>query len=226
MSSNFKKTSAEIKELIYTEKLFSILRGIKTDQIVEVTKALLRGGIKLVEVTFDQSSSQGIEETLNSITCIKNELGDDICLGAGTVLTCEQVQLAEKAGAQFIVSPNVNIDVIKETKLLDMVSLPGALTPTEIEGAYAAGADMIKVFPGGNFGPDYVKAIGGPFKGVPLIVVGGVTLENIDQFLRAGAIGVGLGSNLVDTKEANTGNFAAIEYKATAFVDKIQRFKG
>ena len=216
MSTSTSKFATNVAELIRTEKLFAILRGVKRDQIVETARALSRGGVKLLEVTFNHDDPHGIEETLECMKGIRDALSEEICLGAGTVLSAEQVQLAADAGAEFIVSPNVDHDVIRATKNLAMVSLPGALTPTEIVQAHKAGADMVKLFPGGSLGPDYVKAMGGPLKGIPLIVVGGVELENIIQFFAAGAVGVGLGSNLVNSKEANEGNFSGIEEKARA----------
>jgi len=222
MSTITSKSDAEIADLIRVEKLFAILRGVKRDQIVETARALSRGGVKFLEVTFNHDAPHGIEETLECLKRIRVALSEKICLGAGTVLTAEQVRFAADVGAQFIVSPNVDQNVIRATKDLAMVSLPGALTPTEILQAHNAGADMVKLFPGGSFGPDYVKAMGGPLKGIPLIVVGGVDLDNILQFFAAGAVGVGLGSNLVNSREANAGNFAGIEEKARAFVEKIQ----
>ncbi len=222
MSTITSKPDSEVADLIRTEKLFAILRGVNKDQIVETARALYRGGVKLLEVTFNHDDPRGIEETLECLKRIRDALSSEICLGAGTVLSVDQVQLAADAGAQFIVSPNVDQDVIRATKKLAMVSLPGALTPTEIVQAHDAGGDMVKLFPGGSFGPEYVKAIGGPLKGIPLIIVGGVDLENISQFFAAGAFGVGLGSNLVNSGEANAGHFSEIEEKARTFVEKIQ----
>lgn len=222
MSTITSTSDAKVADLIRAEKLFAILRGVSRNQVVETARALSRGGVKLLEVTFNHDDPIGIEKTLECIKRIRDALLDDICLGAGTVLSSEQVRLAADAGAQFIVSPNVDQDVIRATKDLAMVSLPGALTPTEIVEAHNAGADMVKLFPGGCLGPGYVKAMGGPLKGIPLIVVGGVGLENIPQFFAAGAVGVGLGSNLVNSREANAGHFSGIEEKARAFVEKIQ----
>ena len=222
MSIPTRISQAKVADLIRREKLFAILRGVKRDQVVNTARALRRGGIKLLEVTFNHDDSHGVEETLECLNRIREALSVDIIPGAGTVLTADQVQLAANAGAQFIVSPNVDQSVIRATKDLGMVSLPGALTPTEILYAHRAGADMVKLFPGGSLGPDYIKAMGGPLKGIPLVVVGGVDLGNILQFFEAGAVGVGLGSNLVNSQEANKGNFSDIEEKARAFAKKIQ----
>lgn len=224
MTGLSRKSADEVVELIFSQKLFAIVRGVKRDLIVETARAVSRGGVKLLEVTFNHHEPHGIEDTLECLKRIRNTCSDEICLGAGTVLTSEQVRLAADAGARFIVSPNVDQEVIRETKNLGMVSLPGALTPTEIVQAHTSGADMVKLFPGGALGPDYVKAMGGPLKGIPLIVVGGVELENIVQFFQAGAVGVGLGSSLVSNRDANNCNFSGIEEKSRAFVEKIQAY--
>lgn len=222
MSTSTREFQAKGADLIRSEKLFAIIRGVKIDQVANTARALRRGGIKLMEVTFNHDDPHGIEETLECLKRIRDVLSDDIFLGAGTVLNADQVQLAADAGAQFIVSPNIDQSVIRATKDLTMVSLPGALTPTEILQAHHSGADMVKLFPGGSLGPEYVRAMGGPLKGIPLIVVGGVGLENILQFFEAGAVGVGLGSNLVNSREANKGNCSEIEEKARAFVNRVQ----
>lgn len=203
-----------VADTIFEEKLFAIIRGVSTTQIVETVHALVQGGVKLLEVTFCHDRPEGIEDTLFSLNKIQEVFSGQVCLGAGTVLTAEQVRLAEQAGAQFIVSPNVDSEVIRTTKKLNLFSLPGALTPTEIVSARRAGADMVKLFPVGNFGPGYVKDLRGPLSDIPLIAVGGINQENIVQFLAAGAVGVGVGGSLVSLKNVNEGNFAAIEQRA------------
>ena len=212
----------QVDTFIRREKIFAILRGVATEHSVETARALSSGGIRLLEVTFNHSSDTGIKDTLECISLIRNTLSDEVIVGAGTVMSSDEVQLAAEAGARFIVSPNLDQKVLRQTKDLDLFSMPGALTPTEITQAVNAGADMVKLFPGGLLGPDYVKAIGAPLKGVPLIVVGGVDLDNIEDFFRAGATGVGLGSNLVSAREANAGNYDAIERKAKGYVEKIR----
>ena len=212
----------QVDTFIRREKIFAILRGVATDHVVETARALSSGGIRLLEVTFDHSADTGIEDTLECISLIRNTLSDEVIVGAGTVLSPEQVRLAAQAGARFIVSPNLDHEVIRQTKDLGLFSMPGALTPTEITQAVKAGADMVKLFPGGSFGPAYVKAIGAPLKGIALVVVGGVDVDNIDEFFRAGATGVGLGSNLVSAKEANAGNYNVIERKARDYIERLR----
>lgn len=222
MSRNATEPCAQVDNLIRTEKIFAILREIAKEHAVETAAALSRSGIHLLEVTYDHSSETGIKDTLECLKLIRNVLSDEVIVGAGTVLSPEQVRLAAQAGARFIVSPNLDPEVIGETKDLDLFSIPGALTPTEIAQAVKEGADMVKLFPGGSLGPDYVKAIGAPLKGIPLIVVGGVDLDNIAEFFAAGAAGVGLGGNLVSAREANAGNYLDIERKAKGYVERIR----
>lgn len=222
MSRNDTDPCAQVDSFIRSEKIFAILRGVAEEHAVETAKALRRGGIRLLEVTYNHSSATGIKDTVACINLIRNALSDEVIAGAGTVLSPEQVRLAAQAGARFIVSPNLDHEVIRQTKDLGLFSMPGALTPTEILAAVKAGADMVKLFPGGSFGPDYVKAIGAPLKGIPLIVVGGVDGDNITEFFAAGATGVGLGGNLVSVREANGGNYAAIERKARDYVARIR----
>ena len=222
MSSNTTDPCVQVDNVIRSAKIFAILRGVAKEHAVETAKALIRGGIHLLEVTYNHSSETGIKDTMASINFIRNELSDKVIVGAGTVMSSDEVRLAAQAGARFIVSPNFDHEVIRQTKDLDLFSMPGALTPTEITQAVTAGADMVKLFPGGLLGPDYVKAIGAPLKGLPLIVGGGVNLDNIAEFFRAGATGVGLGSNLVSAREANAGDYDAIERKAKGYVEKIR----
>ena len=176
-------------ENIEKYKVIAILRGLSVDESVNVSRALYEGGVKLVEVTFNQNSSDNYAQTINSIRSIKKELGEKMCVGAGTVITLEQLNLAKKAGAEFIVSPDTDEDVIRETVNLGMVSLPGAYTPTEVKLAHKAGADFIKIFPCSDVG--YLKAIKAPLSHIKFMAVGGVNSDNASDFIKAGACGVG-----------------------------------
>ena len=143
----------EILQKILDGKVIAIVRGIGSKDIVKLAEAMEKGGINCIEVTFDQTSSETIAETKKSIAAIKEHLGDRVYVGAGTVMTVEQVHMAVEAGAEYIISPNVNEAVIRETKKLDKVSIPGAMTPTEAAAAYEYGADIVKMFPAGVLGP-------------------------------------------------------------------------
>ncbi|MGV8979737.1 bifunctional 4-hydroxy-2-oxoglutarate aldolase/2-dehydro-3-deoxy-phosphogluconate aldolase [Clostridium sp.] len=208
------KTINKIKE----NKIIAIVRGIDQDKILKTAEALYSGGISLVEVTFNQSSPNGNKETLDAIKSISVNLGDKICVGAGTVMTVEQVELAVKAGAKYIISPNFDKEVVAKTLELGAVSMPGVITPSEIADAYKAGANFIKIFPAGNFGADYIKSIKAPINHIPMLAVGGIDLNNLKEYMDTGIVGVGLGSSLVNKKLINEGSFDELTELAKKFV--------
>ena len=197
-------------ESIYKGKIIAIVRGIPCSSILDTARALLDGGIHMMEVTFDQSGAEGIQETADSIRLLSEKLPGEILLGAGTVLTPDQVQLAYDCGAGYIISPNVDVDVIKKTKELGMVSIPGAFTPSEIVEAHNAGADIVKLFPAGLLGTAYIKAVLGPLSHIPVSAVGGIDEKNIASFFEAGVCGVGIGGNLVNRKAIAAGDFSQV----------------
>ncbi|MBP1915850.1 2-dehydro-3-deoxyphosphogluconate aldolase/(4S)-4-hydroxy-2-oxoglutarate aldolase [Lederbergia galactosidilyticus] len=206
----------DVKSLILDKKLIAILRNVPADHVIEISKALQKGGISIIEVTLNSPGA------LYAIERVANELGDEILVGAGTVLDPESAQLAISAGAKFILSPTVNLETIKLTKRYGVVSIPGALTPTEILTAYEQGADMIKLFPA-LVGADYIKAIQGPLPFIPLLATGGVDLDNIKGFLQAGAAGFGIGGSLVNANEPFTAeSLARISEKARQFVKALE----
>ncbi len=218
MTAISNSVQTNIAELIRAEKIFAIIRGVAVEKIIETVHALVQGGIRLLEVTFNHDRPEGVEETLKSLNQIHEVFSGHVCLGAGTVLTADQVRLAGEAGAQFIVSPHVDPDVIRATKDLQLFSLPGAMTPTEILAASQSGADMVKLFPAGSLGPAHVKDLSGPLSGIPLIAVGGVNLDNIPHFLAAGVVGVGVGGSLIRLQDVYDSNFTAIEMRARDLV--------
>lgn len=204
-------------KLIKESKIVAIIRGISSDDILNTAKALMEGGIRCMEVTFDHSSPEGMENTVRSITMLRQAFDGVIAIGAGTVVNTDDVRLAKSCGASFIVSPNTKEDVIRLTKELGMVSMPGALTPSEIVNAYEAGADFVKVFPADNLGLGYIKAVRGPLGYIPLIAVGGVDASNLNDFLAAGCVGVGIGGNLVNKKLIKAGEFDKLRELASTF---------
>ena len=199
------------------EKIIAIVRGVAARDMLAVAEALLAGGISLLEITFDQKSDEGRAETLRSLAVLKEKMDGRISLGAGTVMTVGQVEDARRCGVEYIISPNVDSAVIARTRELDMVSMPGALTPSEIAAAHNAGADIVKLFPAGLWGAGYIKAVRGPLAHIPLAAVGGVEPGNVGEFFRAGACCVGVGGNLVSVKEVAAGNFQALTAVAAAF---------
>lgn len=214
---------SKVLEQIKRDKIIAIVRGIPSGKIQRLAEALCEGGVTCIEVTFDQSSQAALEETLSSIRLLKETMGETICIGAGTVLSAGQARQAVEAGAEYIISPGADKDVIKETKRLGKVSIPGALTPTEVAAAWSWGADIVKLFPAGQFGPGYIKALKAPLSHIPLTAVGGIHPENCGAFIKAGAIGVGCGGNLVSRKLVEAGDFAAITETARQYKAALER---
>lgn len=204
-------------EQIINGKVIAIIRGISSEYIIPTVQALKDGGITCVEVTFSMSSEEKSLDTLKSISMIKEHFGDSIAVGAGTVLTPENVRKAQEAGATYIISPNVDEAVIKETKKLGMVSIPGAVSPTEALQAYNYGADIVKLFPAASLGLGYIKAVLGPLDGVPVSAVGGIDENNYQSFIDIGCVGVGVGGNLVNKALIEAGDFEAIKKLALAY---------
>jgi 2-dehydro-3-deoxyphosphogluconate aldolase/(4S)-4-hydroxy-2-oxoglutarate aldolase len=143
-------------------------------------------------------------------------------VGAGTVLTAQQVDTARANGASFIVSPNTDADVIRRAVSLGMVSIPGALTPTEVVAAHNLGASFVKLFPGGDLGSGYLKAICAPISHIPILVVGGVNAENMQEFIKAGAAGFGIGSNIVDKKLIDSGAYTRLSELAKSYTGQFE----
>ena len=212
----------EVLNKIKAGKIVAIVRGIPSEDVVDLAKALVKGGINCIEVTFDQSCEEKAKDTLKAISNIREALGEQVCVGAGTVMTVEQVDAAVAAGAEYMISPNTNAAVIARTKELGKISIPGAMTPTEVAMAYDMGADIVKMFPAGILGCDYIKAVKAPLKHIPVTAVGGVNPTNCADFIRAGAVGVGVGGNLVSPQYVKEGRFDEITAIAKSYVDALQ----
>jgi 2-dehydro-3-deoxyphosphogluconate aldolase/(4S)-4-hydroxy-2-oxoglutarate aldolase len=199
---------------ILEHKIIAIIRGASPDDVIPISEALYAGGIRLLEITMNSA------EPLRVIRQVAGHFGDKMTIGAGTVLDPETLKGAVDAGAQFILSPVMDIEVIRAALNLGVVSIPGAYTATEIFTAFRSGADIIKVFPAGS--PAYLKDLRGPLPQIPLMPTGGVTLENIADFHKAGAVGFGIGSALVDTKKKITEQYLTeLKTKAEAFVAAV-----
>lgn len=211
----------DVLRCLMDRKIIAIVRGISSEKIVDLTAAMAKGGVRCVEVTFDQSSQEKQEDTLRAIRAIRDRFEGAVAPGAGTVMTVEQVRLACDAGAQCIISPNTNEAVIRETKRLGMVSIPGGFTPSEVADAYEYGADIVKLFPAAILGPAYIKALRAPLRHIPMMAVGGVTPENCAAFIEAGCCCVGCGGNLVSPKLAEAGRFDEITSVARAYAGAL-----
>ncbi|MCP3763808.1 bifunctional 4-hydroxy-2-oxoglutarate aldolase/2-dehydro-3-deoxy-phosphogluconate aldolase [Domibacillus sp. A3M-37] len=198
-------------------KLVAVIRGARPDQIVPIARALKEGGIRTLEITVETP------KVCDLIEKVKEEFGDDIIAGAGTVLDPETARATIMAGAEFIFSPTVNVETIKMTKRYGTISIPGALTPTEILTAYEHGADIIKVFPADVLGVGYFKNLKGPLPHIPLMPTGGVNLGNLASFLKAGAVAAGLGGSLINpAKLISDEDYAELTETAKKFSAIVQ----
>ena len=210
---------------ICKQKIIAIIRGVNEQEAVAAAKALYDGGITLVEVTFNQKSPETFIDTANTIKSIKEQMGDKVFVGAGTVTSAELVEMAADAGASYIISPDTDVSVISKTRELGLVSIPGAYTPTEAKTAYNAGADFVKLFPCVGDAPSYIKAICGPLNHIKFLAVGGVNDNNVTDFLKAGAVGVGVGGNLANKEWIKSGDYQKVCDAAKKYIEKIRSFK-
>lgn len=210
-----------IIQKVLDKKLIAIVRGVYGEDCLKLAEALYAGGVEMMEVTFDQSQPEKLSQTSDTVRLLCERLGDKMIFGAGTVTTTEMVQLAEDAGAQFIVSPDTNEAVIRKTVADGLVSMPGAMTPTEILQAHEYGADFVKLFPASALGASYLKAVKAPINHVRMLAVGGVNEQNLKSFLDAGAVGAGVGGNLVNKAWIAAGEFDKITAAAKAFTDQL-----
>ena len=199
--------------------IITIIRGLSPDCAEKTVEAIHAGGLHLAEITFDQTAPPKV--TADIIRTLSRQFEGKVLIGAGTVMTLEQLHAAYNAGAAYIISPNADSSVIRETKRLGLLSMPGAYTATEVARCYAEGADIVKVFPSDSAGPGYIKALRGPLHHIPLAAVGGVNLDNIRDFFDAGARCVGIGSNIVSKQAVQAGDFDRIRLLAAAYAAKL-----
>lgn len=195
--------------------LVAILRAPSGDRLADAAEALLAGGVEVIEVTFTVPRAERVLET------VADRLGDRILLGAGTVLDAATARVAFSAGAQFLVSPTVQLDVIETCRRYGKPVMPGAFTPTEILTAWQAGADIVKVFPSDCVGPQYLKALRGPLPQIRLMPTGGINAENCGEFIKAGACALGVGGALAETKALMEGDLQRIESQTRRFVEAV-----
>ncbi len=215
------KTIQSIRE----HRIVAIARNIDPKDMINVAQALYDGNIRLIEITFNQKSDRCIEDTIESIQLVREEFKDKMIVGAGTVMTQLQLVKAYEAGADFILSPNIDKNIIKLSKQLGLVSIPGAFTPTEIVTAYRYGADVVKLFPAGSLDASYVKNIMAPLNHIPLMLVGGIDVHNIADYLKAGVTSFGLGSNILKKEYIKNRNFSAITELAKKYSRMIKDSK-
>jgi 2-dehydro-3-deoxyphosphogluconate aldolase / (4S)-4-hydroxy-2-oxoglutarate aldolase len=200
--------------------IVAVVRSQDSGQLVEVVRALAEGGVTVAEITMT------VPGALDVVRQVRQALGDKVLLGAGTILDPETARAALLAGAEYIVAPTVNLEVIKLCRRYDKLVMPGAFTPTEILTAWEAGADIVKVFPADVVGPAFFKAVRGPLPQVRLMPTGGVDLNTAADFLKAVACCLGVGGQLVEPKAVAEGNFARIRDLARQYVSIVKQFRG
>ena len=201
---------AEIIEKICENKIIAILRDVPRNKLIPLAEALYDGGIRFLEITFCADSSVPDTEIAAQIALLTEHFKGRMYIGAGTVLTDEQVRLARNSGAAYVIAPNVNEKVAKEARMCSMVYIPGALTPTEIQYAHELGADFVKLFPASNLGADYVRAVKAPLSHIRLLAVGGIRADNMRNYREAGVCGFGIGASLAPKALLEKDDYPAI----------------
>jgi 2-dehydro-3-deoxyphosphogluconate aldolase/(4S)-4-hydroxy-2-oxoglutarate aldolase len=197
-------------EWVCQRKIIAIVRGLASEHMLRLAEVLHEGGIDLLEVTFDQAKPETWKDTAAAVRAISEHMANKMLVGAGTVITEQQLGMAYDAGAQYIITPNTNSALIRKVKQYGLLSFPGAFTPSEIAAAWDAGADAVKVFPASILGTAYIKAVRAPLSNIPLMAVGGVNEKNAAEFIAAGCFGVGVGGNLVNKDWIEAGKWDKI----------------
>ncbi len=206
----------EALEIILATKVIAVIRMSDTEKLAKVAEAIKQGGVRAIEITMTTPSA------LEIIAAMGKKKTAGILIGAGTVLDPETAAQAIHAGADFIVSPITNSEMIRVCRRYDIFVAPGAFTPTEIVAAWEKGADVVKVFPATSVGPKYFKDIKGPLPQIRLMPTGGVSLENAREFVASGACCVAIGTALLDKKAIEAGNWDVLTQKAGALVDSLK----
>ena len=209
-------------ELFEETKLVAILRGVPSDMLCELLDCLYDNGIRLAEITYDATDEIPDEGTASDIGLAVKHMEGRMLIGAGTVIRKNQVDLTKAMGGSFIISPNMDPEIIRYTKELGMISMPGAMTVSEVCDAVNAGADYVKLFPASVLGPDFVKAILAPLRNAKLVAVSGVTPANVDDYLRAGCVGTAIGAGLFTTALLQSRRFDLISQNVQNYMNAIK----
>ena len=209
-------------EYVQQRKIVAIVRGLKPEFIVRLGHAFEEGGIGLMEVTYNQREPETWKNIAAAIEAVEKEFGDRMLVGAGTVISLEQVRMTYDAGGHYLVTPTTQPEIIKAGKALGLGLYPGAMTPTEILQAWKAGADAVKVFPVGSLGAGYIKAVRAPLSHIPIMAVGGVNEKNAGEFMKAGCVGIGVGGNLVNREWIEHGEWTRITELAKEFMKAVR----
>ena len=212
----------EIIKTVYEKKIIAIIRGFAPDICLRLAEAFAKGGIGMVEVTFNQKAPETWKDTAAAIKAIGSSFKGDVRVGAGTVLSTEQLDMCEQAGGEYMLSPTVNEALIRDCCRRGLAAMPGAFTPSEAVAAYEAGADFVKLFPVCSLGTGYVKALSAPLSHIPFLAVGGISETNIAEFLKAGCVGAGVGGNLTNREWIAAGDWRKIESTARSLVESCR----
>lgn len=204
-----------------SRKVIVVCRNIEEAEIVNVAQALYNGGIRFMEVPFDQRNTDSHPETARKIRLVSEALKGKMHVGAGTVCTMEQFRMAKEAGAEIIVAPNMDEEIIAKTKRAGLISIPGCMTPSEMLKAHKAGADLIKLFPASVLTLNVIKELALPLNHLSLVCFGGITAENLKEVLAAGAAGVGVASAILDKKALADREYKKITELAESFSKQI-----
>ena len=196
--------------------VIAIVRSNRAEDLMDVARAIARGGVQVIEFTMTTPNA------LDILVSSRKEFKDDILLGAGTILDAETARAAILSGAEFIVSPNLRQNVIEMCRRYSVAVIPGAYTPTEILTAWEYGADMVKLFPAENGGAAFLKAVKAPLPQVKLVPVGGISLDNVSDFIKAGASAIAVGSNLVDKKLVAEKQYDRLAELASQFITAVR----
>lgn len=211
----------QVIDSILKTKVIAIARGYSKDDCLHLAEALYDGGVSLIEFPFSQTDISEQLYTAQVISAIKSEFSGRMMVGAGTVTNTELVRIALDANADFIVSPNTNLSVIQAVKNTDMVSIPGAFTPTEIQCAWDCDADFVKIFPASLLGIDYIKALKAPLSQVRMLAFGGISVSDVANYINAGVCGVGVGNCLHNKELVMSGNWKAITDNAKKIMNSV-----
>jgi len=211
------KSKLEVKAQIAAERVVAVIRLSDPDKLIPVIEAIAKGGIRCIEITMT------VPNAIELIRSVSAHVSDDICIGAGTVLDADTAHAVIDAGARFVVSPIMNPSVIATCKERDVYCAPGCYTPTEIFSAYVLGADVIKVFPATSLGPAYFKDLKGPFPYIQLMPTGGVSIDNAHEWIAAGAVAVGIGSDLLDKNAIEEGRYEVLTERAHRLAANVQK---
>lgn len=211
-----KRAKSEVAAQIAAERVVAVIRLADAAKLVPVIEAVAKGGVRCIEITMT------VPNAVELIRQVSATVSPDVLIGAGTVTDAETARAVIDAGAQFVVSPILNPDVLAVCKQEDVYCAPGCFTPTEIFAAWKLGADVIKVFPATSLGPKYFKDIKGPFPQIPLMPTGGVSIENAHEWIAAGAVAVGIGSDLLDKKAIDEGRFEVLTERAARLAANVQ----